>query len=118
LCEDLEMRAIQKQYRKLDRTTDVLSFPSLEIPDIQNQFKVLDRADRSWGSLVLSHPTIARGAARGRRKVELEYVDVLIHGFLHLLGFDHVIGKGVTASDAKRMKSLQAKLFKKAQKIL
>ncbi len=111
VCDDLDMRAIQKQYRKLDRTTDVLSFPSIEIPGISTQYSCVPRAERSWGQLVLSHEAVERGAKRARRKLSEEYLEVLIHGFLHLLGFDHVIGAGVSRQHAKRMKALQAQLL-------
>lgn len=111
-CDDTEMRALQKTYRKLDRTTDILSFPTLEVPGVQMMMKELSTSERSWGDLVVSLPTVARGARRGRRSDAEELTEVLIHGFLHLLGLDHVVGKGVTPRHAREMKALQKKIFK------
>lgn len=115
-CDDTEMRALQKQYRKLDRTTDVLSFPSQEVPGAAGFMKSLPVSERSWGDLVVSMPTVERGAKRGRRTVRDELGEVLIHGFLHLLGMDHIVGKGITPRDAREMKALQRKLFLKWKK--
>ena len=112
ICDDIEMRSFQKQYRNLDRTTDVLSFPSIEVPGIQEQFSLIKSSERTWGSLVLSLPAIERGAKRGRRSLAKETTEVLIHGFLHLLGMDHVVKAGVTPKDAKRMLSLQRRLLR------
>lgn len=112
-CDDTEMRGLQKTYRKLDRTTDILSFPTLEIPGMQMMMKELEASERSWGDLVVSLPTVERGARRGRRSDAEELTEVLIHGFLHLLGLDHIVGKGVTPRHAREMKALQKKIFKK-----
>ncbi len=111
-CDDKEMRGLQRRYRNLDRTTDVLSFPSLEVPGIGEIFSKLSRNERSWGDLVVSLETVKRGASRAGRKDREELAEVLIHGYLHLLGLDHVVGLGVSARDAKKMKALQAQLFK------
>lgn len=112
-CGDREMRSLQKQYRKLDRTTDVLSFPSLEMPGIETLFQALPKEERSWGDLVVSLPTVKRGAQRGKRKPSVELLEVMTHGFLHLLGMDHVAGKGVSPKQAREMKALQKVLLKK-----
>jgi len=110
-CGDEEMRALQLRYRRLDRTTDVLSFPILEAPGAREMLARLPAGERSWGDLVVSLATVERGARRGRRPVREELSEVLIHGFLHLLGMDHVVGRGVTVRDARAMKALQRKLF-------
>jgi rRNA maturation RNase YbeY len=111
-CDDVEMRALQKRYRKLDRTTDILSFPTREVPGASEMLARLPPAERSWGDLVVSMPTVERGARRGRRPVSVELTEVLVHGFLHLLGMDHIVGKGITPRHAREMKSLQKKLFR------
>ena len=112
-CGDVEMRKLQKQFRKLDRTTDVLSFPTLEIGGIENLLQSIPSGERSWGDLVVSLESVQRGARRGKRKNSAELQEVLIHGFLHLLGMDHVIANGTTLKEAREMKSLQKLLFKK-----
>lgn len=110
-CDDVEMRAVQNEYRNIDRTTDVLSFPAFEVPGISQVLAHLPASEVSWGDLLVSLPAVERGAGRGRRSTEAELQEVLIHGFLHLLGFDHVRGPGVTAKMAARMKSVQRSLL-------
>jgi rRNA maturation RNase YbeY len=109
-CGDVMMRELQRKFRKLDRTTDVLSFPAREIDGPADLSWIPDQ-DRSLGDLVISLPAIERGARRGRRKPAEELVEVLLHGLLHLIGCDHVTNK----NDARRMRSLQRGLFLKAR---
>ncbi len=111
-CDDLEMRIYQKKFRKLDRTTDVLSFPAFERSGLNELYSKLPKGQRSLGDVVISMPAVVRGAKRARRPVAAELVEVLIHAYLHLLGFDHVVGAGVGAKDAREMKALQKALFK------
>jgi rRNA maturation RNase YbeY len=108
-CTDGVMRAYQLSYRGLDRTTDILSFPSAEGPAMR-----MPDEDRTAGDLIVSLPAVARGAKRGRRKPAAEMIEVLVHGWLHLLGCDHVHG----GAQAKRMRSLQRRLFEKARRTI
>lgn len=72
LVDDAEMRALNRRYRRLDRTTDVLSFP-------QGEHGVL-------GDVVLSVETIRRRSPRG---LDRDLARCLVHGILHLTGWDH-----------------------------
>lgn len=101
ICGDKEMREFQLRHRKLDRTTDVLSFPTRESPE---------HAPRGFlGTIILSLETIERAAARVGRSTEDELAEVFIHGILHLIGHDHV---DVAPAKAARMRKLQAELFR------
>jgi probable rRNA maturation factor len=71
ITDDAEIRALNRRHRKLDRATDVLSFP-------MNR-KVL-------GDVVISAETAAR---RTRGRLDRELTFLLVHGVLHLLGHDH-----------------------------
>jgi probable rRNA maturation factor len=113
-CGDVEMRQLQKTYRNLDRSTDVLSFPSLEVAGINDVFVHLKPSERSWGDIVVALPTVSRGAQRARRSEARELQEVLIHAFLHLLGMDHVVQKGVGVAQARAMKKLQKELMRKS----
>jgi rRNA maturation RNase YbeY len=113
ICDDRKMRRLQKKFRRLDRTTDVLSFPSIEQLDLRPIFSKLPARERFLGDVVVSLPAVRRGALRGRRSLRDEFLEVLIHSHLHLLGLDHVVGKRVTASQARRMRDLQKALFLK-----
>ncbi len=112
LCTDKEMREYQKSFRRLDRSTDVLSFPTVEIPE--EELSRLPKSELSLGDLILSLPASARGAQRGRRSVEEEFLEVFVHGILHLLGDDHVLkSRGVSLKEAQLMRKLQKQLFLK-----
>jgi probable rRNA maturation factor len=95
-CDDKEMRSLQKKFRKLDRTTDVLSFPSVESPD--------NHEEHFMGSIVISLSSVKRNAKTHKRSVQAELGEVFIHGILHLFGFDHV---AVTPRKRKEMRALQ-----------
>ncbi len=95
------MQALNKQYRKKDRPTDVLSFSSREaaLP------KALQAQSSSWGDVVIC-PAYAKGEAK-RRSLPLreELVRLLIHGVLHLAGYDHA-----TEEDELKMFGIQERL--------
>jgi len=81
LCDDRVMRRLNRDYRGLDRPTDVLAFAMREgaaLPMVQ-----------TLGDVVISWPTAARQARAHRRSTELEACMLLAHGLLHVLGFDH-----------------------------
>jgi probable rRNA maturation factor len=108
-CDDAEMRILQKRFRGLDRTTDILSFPSreLNIPTVKLQKIHL-------GDLVVSLEAVGRGAKRGKRCTRAELGEVLIHGFLHLIGHDHVKSR----SKAREMFSLQQELYRALSRVI
>ncbi len=107
-CGDAEMRRIHREFRRLDKTTDVLSFPSREQPEPELAALA---GELSLGDLVIAYPTVLRAARRVKRKPEAELAEVLAHGLLHLLGLDHV---GVSKARADRMKELQRRLSRQA----
>lgn len=75
---DADMRKLNKRYRAMDRTTDVLSFAQ---PDV---------GDRGLlGDVVISYDTAVRNSERFSVAVDREIRRLVVHGVLHLLGFDH-----------------------------
>ena len=77
---DAEIRRLNLKFRKKDKATDVLSFPLRE-----------RAADGKFylGDIVISLPTAARQAAEIGHPLERELEYLAIHGFLHLLGYEH-----------------------------
>ena len=79
-ADDVQMRELNRVYRKKDRTTDVLAFP---MTDARN------RRSRLLGDLVVS-VAVARKQARAAKRSVLDEVTMLLaHGLLHLVGWDH-----------------------------
>ena len=81
LTNDRKIRTLNKQYRGQDRATDVLSFSQNEEENKPNSSLM--------GDVVISTETAKRQAAEHGLTLEEEIVLLLIHGILHLLGFDH-----------------------------
>jgi len=98
LTDDAEMRALNKQWRGLDKATDVLSFPG-EGPEIPGQPQYL-------GDIAVGYETARRDAETMGRPFEAHMAHLLIHGFLHLMGYDHI-----EPEDAKVMEPLEAELL-------
>jgi probable rRNA maturation factor len=83
--DDEEIHALNRAYRGVDRPTDVLSFALEEGDD----FPAPDGTLPVLGDIVISVPTAVRQAAEYGHSVERETGFLLVHGFLHLLGYDH-----------------------------
>jgi probable rRNA maturation factor len=88
-CGDSRMRALNRRYRRKDQPTDVLSFPGGE--------------GALLGDIVISVPYAARQARRRRQPASAELDRLLLHGYLHLLGYDH-------EADGGEMDALEARL--------
>lgn len=80
------IQALNREYRQLDRPTDVLSFAQEEG---EEGFPALPGAPRQLGDVIISVPTAVRQAAERGHSTEAELSLLLIHGLLHLLGEDH-----------------------------
>lgn len=84
LVGDAAIRKLNREYRRVDRPTDVLSFP------LHGQTRTRNgRRPRVLGDVVISLETARRQAADYDAPVEREIERLLIHGILHLLGHDH-----------------------------
>jgi len=82
LVNDKQIRALNRQYRKLDRPTDVLAFSMRE-----GSFKELNPF--LLGDVIISLETALRQANTLSHSFQQEFNHLLVHGMLHLLGYDH-----------------------------
>lgn len=80
--DDSHVRTLNRAYRKRDKPTNVLSFPAK--PAESGRFGPL------LGDIVVARETIAREAETGGLTFEDHLSHLIVHGFLHLLGYDHV----------------------------
>lgn len=113
---DTMMRRLNRDYRGRDRTTDVLAFSMLEGEEIgpsRGALRVAGEEENDWGDIFLSAPQIARQARRFSVTPREEAVRMLVHGVLHLGGYDHV-----QPPDARKMFGIQEQLVEHLQKIL
>lgn len=88
---------LNKQYRGQDKATNVLSFPS-EFPENLTQLI----AYQPLGDIVICPAIIAKEAAQQDKPLPSHWAHMLIHGVLHLLGYDHV-----EKTDARKMEQLE-----------
>jgi len=84
---DEEIHDLNRDYRAVDRPTDVLSFALQEGEDFPEPTDF--EADPMLGDIVVSIPTAVRQAEDYGHSIEREVAFLLAHGFLHLLGYDH-----------------------------
>jgi probable rRNA maturation factor len=87
-----EARALNRRFRGRDRATNVLAFVMREEPRLE-------------GDIVLCAPVIAREARAGGRSAAAHYAHLVVHGVLHLQGYDHE-----RASDARAMERRETRI--------
>lgn len=102
LSDDAEVHTLNRQYRDKDKPTNILSFPMLA-PDMLVSLANSDDGEVLVGDLVLAAQTVVREAGEKGWSVADYVGHLVVHGTLHLLGYDHETGDG----DAGRMEALE-----------
>lgn len=103
LVGEAKMRELNKKYRGKDKVTDVLSFPLEE-----SRFKKHDILP--LGDIFICLPFAIQESERQKISLEKELAWLTVHGFLHLLGYDHEKSK----SDEKKMFVMENKILNPA----
>jgi probable rRNA maturation factor len=85
VTDDEEVRALNHQFLGIDEPTDVLSFP-----DDDEEFVVGIAQAPYLGDIAIALPTARRQAAEAKHSLDAEVAHLLVHGLLHLKGYDHV----------------------------
>ena len=106
LCGKTKIRSLNKQYRQKDYVTDVLSFPVYDNlrPDKKPKGKNLSQMD--LGDLIICKEKALSQAREFEITYEQEIVHLAVHGFLHLIGFDHEI----SSKEEKIMEAYETEL--------
>lgn len=102
LLDDSQITGLNALYLKRQGSTDVISFPMLDnsFPAVQPQV---------LGDVVISVETARRQAQRARVTLDEEIQRLLIHGILHLLGYDHEASRG----EGRKMRALEKEILHK-----
>jgi probable rRNA maturation factor len=95
LADDVLVQDLNNKYRGKNQPTNVLSFPSSAFPT-------------ELGDIILALETVEKEAREQHKTFRNHTIHLLVHGFLHLLGYDHIEEK-----DAKKMESKEIKILKK-----
>ena len=90
---DAEVRRLNREFRKKDQATDVLSFPAAD-------------ANGFLGDIAISYPRAKLQAAEYGVAVQQEIEILMLHGLLHLLGMDHETDKGRMARAEKKWREV------------
>jgi len=134
-ADDAEVHALNRDYRSKDAPTNVLSFPMLEREELEDLVSVcpelveglsfsspasekesspstssgqtgLGEQEVMLGDIILAYETCAREAAEKNISLEAHATHLVIHGTLHLLGYDHI-----SDADAQVMESLERRIM-------
>jgi probable rRNA maturation factor len=85
---DEEVHRLNRDYRGIDATTDVISFALSENTDDTKFITPPDRISR-LGEVIISYPQAIRQAKENKQTIKAEIAWLVVHGLLHLLGYDH-----------------------------
>lgn len=115
LCNDEDIRAINREYRQTDRATDVLSFPTVNYPkgvtagraERLLRRELDDQLDACMlGDLILSIPHVLAQADEYGHSPQREAAYLLVHGICHLMGYDHMVEE-----ERKEMRAMEEKIL-------
>ncbi len=104
ITDDETMRELNHQYRGLDETTDVLAFA---LGEATGDFALPPGAPPQLGEVIISCPQAQRQAQEAGHPLDVELGQLLVHGLLHLLGYDHE-----EAADEAQMRSLENTIWR------
>ncbi|NLN80205.1 MAG: rRNA maturation RNase YbeY [Erysipelotrichia bacterium] len=109
IVDNSQMQELNKKYRQINETTDVLSFPFYEKAQLDSLTKTNDIIH--LGEIIISHEEASKEATNNNYSLAHEMRLLFIHGFLHLLGYDHY-----TKEEEKEMFAIQKTLLEKGEK--
>lgn len=94
LADDARVRGMNRDYRGKDKPTNVLSFPSED--------------EGYLGDIILAYETVAREAQEQGKTLKAHLTHLVVHGVLHLVGFDHEI-----EAEAEEMEAREVRILKR-----
>jgi len=105
LTDDAEVHALNRDFRGKDKPTNVLSFPQVQ-PDLLETMSNSDDGEILLGDIVLARETCAREAEEKGISLENHATHLIVHGMLHLVGYDHMDDASAAAMEAMEVKAL------------
>lgn len=98
LSDDEAVRALNRDWRDIDKPTNVLSFPAAEQPA---------GLPPMLGDIAIAYETLAREAKEEGKPILHHLAHLVVHGYLHLMGYDHL-----TDSEAEAMEALERDILR------
>jgi probable rRNA maturation factor len=105
LADDDEVQMLNRDYRGKDKPTNVLSFPMLSVDEIADMAEATG-PEIMVGDIILAYETCALEANEKAITVAQHASHLIIHGVLHLLGFDHLEEEQANEMEAHEVKAL------------
>jgi probable rRNA maturation factor len=102
LTDDAGIRTLNSNWRGIDEPTNVLSFPALQPTGASRE----DDAPRMLGDIAIAYQTMRKEADDEQKPFDHHLSHLAVHGFLHLIGYDHE-----TDDDAEAMETLEAEIL-------
>lgn len=97
------IRKVNSEYRNIDQVTDVLSFPMFEAEEIEEAKKNKE----TLGDIIICIPRVEEQAKEYGHSFEREFAYMLVHGFYHLMGYDHM-----NDEDKQKMRAKEENILK------
>ncbi|MBO7697854.1 MAG: rRNA maturation RNase YbeY [Erysipelotrichaceae bacterium] len=101
ICGPISIRRINREYRNIDRVTDVISFALLDDEETVEYEDAIE-----LGDIFINRDRVISQAYDYGHSIKREFVFLFVHGLLHLLGYDHM-----DKEDEKQMFALQKKII-------
>lgn len=98
LSDDAHVKSVNQEWRNIDKPTNVLSFPSVEANKLARTPFI--------GDIIIAYETVQREAEHDGKDFADHFTHLVVHGFLHLVGFDHQ-----TDDEAKVMEALETRIL-------
>ena len=114
LTENAQIHEMNKEFRGIDRATDVLSFPMIDYPEpgtfdfLEEQEDCFDpeSGELTLGDIVISKEKVLAQAEEYGHSVKREFCFLVAHSMLHLLGYDHMTPEEAADMEARQAKAL------------
>jgi len=116
LTTDQEICRVNREFRGIDKPTDVLSFPAVDFPS-PAAYEVLEEAEELFdpdtgelllGDMMISVPRLKAQAREYGHGEKREFAFLVAHSMLHLLGYDHMVQEEAAVMEQKQEAVLQA----------
>ncbi len=106
LSNDDEVHTLNRDFRGMDKPTNVLSFAAIDDPDFDRNLELFD--DIEAGDIIIALETMQREAKEKNISLKDHFCHLFTHGILHLLGFDHI-----EEAEAEYMEDFEINILKK-----
>ena len=106
LSNDDEVHALNRDFRGMDKPTNVLSFATIDDPDFDMDTELFGEVE--LGDIIIALETMQREAAKKQISLHDHFCHLFTHGILHLLGFDHIEDE-----EAEHMENFEINILKR-----